>query len=471
MAQITPLNEAKRNEVELFRENESTEMTQGEIAEDNGADIDGNAGEVALGQSHEIATSNQSIDGNFSPNSGDVSSKAVEYVISREDRDPDRATRKTIIDSENSNFKAHHNPSAMQTTIDEPPAKKGVRASGEQIAQALYEDNTYSCQSRSATGATARVALSSSAPAAAGAIWGPHECRRGSGLANDFRYSRNMDCDTDIYSRFHQSNDEEDDDDFEEVNSDELERTPTLSYKDTTPVSSGEPDFSLSGETLDECKQPLLTSAHGEGDACSFATVPSLVPSTLSHHGNASTDESTILSIRPERTNSLGGASSASYDECRICGDDECTKQNPLIAPCACTGSISKVHVECLEKWILNRPGNRAAGDNLECEICHTRYSVSLQHRLKLDLKSLCTLSTLSHICEGFALLIAAACMLFSLLIALPVMRSSHPEQTMESTLVFVTIVTIPAIMIALRRLFIRWHRTTSIPRVQAISV
>jgi hypothetical protein len=57
--------------------------------------------------------------------------------------------------------------------------------------------------------------------------------------------------------------------------------------------------------------------------------------------------------------------------ECRICGETEVSKSNRFISPCECSGSISLVHVECLERWILQRPGNRdAVGENLECEIC-----------------------------------------------------------------------------------------------------
>ena len=33
---------------------------------------------------------------------------------------------------------------------------------------------------------------------------------------------------------------------------------------------------------------------------------------------------------------------------CRICFSDECEKDNPLISPCKCSGSMSHVHIKCL---------------------------------------------------------------------------------------------------------------------------
>ena len=38
--------------------------------------------------------------------------------------------------------------------------------------------------------------------------------------------------------------------------------------------------------------------------------------------------------------------------ECRICLDSGSTPENPLIAPCRCTGSIKYVHKSCFLKWL-----------------------------------------------------------------------------------------------------------------------
>ena len=40
--------------------------------------------------------------------------------------------------------------------------------------------------------------------------------------------------------------------------------------------------------------------------------------------------------------------------ECWICREDG--SQEPLIQPCACTGSMSGVHASCVEQWIRTVP-------------------------------------------------------------------------------------------------------------------
>ena len=51
--------------------------------------------------------------------------------------------------------------------------------------------------------------------------------------------------------------------------------------------------------------------------------------------------------------------------ECRVCrssGDDR-----PLYSPCKCSGSVGKVHQDCLEQWLSHTK-------NEKCEICSFRY-------------------------------------------------------------------------------------------------
>lgn len=53
--------------------------------------------------------------------------------------------------------------------------------------------------------------------------------------------------------------------------------------------------------------------------------------------------------------------------ECRVCREGEDNGENPLYAPCLCSGSILYCHEECLVEW-LNRSGNDF------CELCKTKY-------------------------------------------------------------------------------------------------
>jgi len=70
---------------------------------------------------------------------------------------------------------------------------------------------------------------------------------------------------------------------------------------------------------------------------------------------------------------------------CRIClmdgpGDDE----DPLIAPCKCSGSIKRVHLGCLRRWISCRLGlaGKVSGSyrvgSLACEMCKSSYPTTV---------------------------------------------------------------------------------------------
>lgn len=54
-------------------------------------------------------------------------------------------------------------------------------------------------------------------------------------------------------------------------------------------------------------------------------------------------------------------------DECKICKETINEPDNPLVSPCNCTGSIGKVHHNCLEQWIQTSDSN-------QCNICNCPY-------------------------------------------------------------------------------------------------
>ena len=57
---------------------------------------------------------------------------------------------------------------------------------------------------------------------------------------------------------------------------------------------------------------------------------------------------------------------------CKICLEEE-TKNNPLISPCLCTGSIRYIHNDCLKKWIVEQ---KTSVFDAKCEICKTAYNI-----------------------------------------------------------------------------------------------
>eukprot|EP01067_Filipodium_phascolosomae_P005900 Filipodium_phascolosomae@DN402_c0_g2_i1.p1 len=70
---------------------------------------------------------------------------------------------------------------------------------------------------------------------------------------------------------------------------------------------------------------------------------------------------------------------------CRICLlDGQDSLDDPLIAPCACKGSIEWVHLCCLKRWIDGRRGTegQATGSQffkqLQCELCKQNFPTSV---------------------------------------------------------------------------------------------
>lgn len=59
---------------------------------------------------------------------------------------------------------------------------------------------------------------------------------------------------------------------------------------------------------------------------------------------------------------------------CRFCLDSETKKNNPLIEPCLCRGSIQFVHSLCLTRWRQMNPARNAD----ICFLCLTPYQLAI---------------------------------------------------------------------------------------------
>lgn len=86
----------------------------------------------------------------------------------------------------------------------------------------------------------------------------------------------------------------------------------------------------------------------------------------------------------------------SSQPVCRIClSEDEI--DNPLIAPCACSGSMKYIHAFCLQTWLSSRVTTKNTNysisftlKNFECELCKAtipRMSFSLGFRCEEETK------------------------------------------------------------------------------------
>ena len=66
---------------------------------------------------------------------------------------------------------------------------------------------------------------------------------------------------------------------------------------------------------------------------------------------------------------------------CRVCLTEEVDKEDPLVSPCFCTGTMGCIHIKCLQKWLeskITQTSNNLAKvyrcKALECELCKFHY-------------------------------------------------------------------------------------------------
>jgi len=66
---------------------------------------------------------------------------------------------------------------------------------------------------------------------------------------------------------------------------------------------------------------------------------------------------------------------------CRICHSQEETRDDPLVAPCHCDGSLRFVHNSCQQAWLRARRGPR----NYKCELCRASLTCRLTLTTRLE--------------------------------------------------------------------------------------
>lgn len=62
---------------------------------------------------------------------------------------------------------------------------------------------------------------------------------------------------------------------------------------------------------------------------------------------------------------------------CRICYERQKTRENPLVSPCRCDGTVKYLHLNCLKLWIKSKVTSRQTENSvsyqwktIECDIC-----------------------------------------------------------------------------------------------------
>jgi len=78
---------------------------------------------------------------------------------------------------------------------------------------------------------------------------------------------------------------------------------------------------------------------------------------------------------------------------CRICYIEEENKDNPLVEPCICSGSMKYIHLNCLKKWISTKSCVQIdSSENciiyiikkIECELCKTKLPDYIKYNGKI---------------------------------------------------------------------------------------
>ena len=79
---------------------------------------------------------------------------------------------------------------------------------------------------------------------------------------------------------------------------------------------------------------------------------------------------------------------------CRICyNEEEDEKEDPLVQPCQCSGSLKYIHLKCLKHWIITRSCMKVEENDccsvflfkeIECEICKAKLPDLISHNGKL---------------------------------------------------------------------------------------
>lgn len=74
---------------------------------------------------------------------------------------------------------------------------------------------------------------------------------------------------------------------------------------------------------------------------------------------------------------------------CRICHSLGETRDDPLVAPCHCDGSLRYVHNSCQQAWLSHRQGPLT----YSCELCRSKLTCRLTLATRLEVSAVCTTS------------------------------------------------------------------------------
>ena len=126
-----------------------------------------------------------------------------------------------------------------------------------------------------------------------------------------------------------------------------------------------------------------------------------LIPHLLSNEQNEKLENdkkennnNLILNNNKENNNDIKNKLLKKNIVCRICYmEEDDPKENPLLKPCICSGSMAFIHYKCLRHWINSKCYVKIDSNEIcsiflikpvECELCKTKLADIIKHKKKL---------------------------------------------------------------------------------------
>ncbi|CAI7865012.1 unnamed protein product [Closterium sp. NIES-53] len=135
-----------------------------------------------------------------------------------------------------------------------------------------------------------------------------------------------------------------------------------------------------------------------------------------------------------------------------------------MVKPCACGGTMGRVHLRCLQQWIERRRMDGCDHDALTCEVCRSPYRLRIHERLDLTWERLCSYASISFYAEFCTICATLASMVFLFFL---IVIGDSDEEGRELSLFAAVVVAACVITLGILTLFkvtSRWRQAISVP-------
>lgn len=158
--------------------------------------------------------------------------------------------------------------------------------------------------------------------------------------------------------------------------------------------------------------------------------------------------------------------------ECRYCKENgpHSTSGGPLIAPCACKGSMKHVHAEpCLRLWLETRHAGEAMP---KCEICNEAYAIAYEEKFTCSWATLCSAASWNSYFECCGVCVMIGCLITTLCVLF-----AHRQQSLKfaaltnyAVMAALGLVLFFASLVTVKKICARWWRDNSVTTLTPIA-